>query len=89
MKTDGERISDQKERVKNSISWGRPGGAAVKFARCTSVARGSMFWIPHVDMALLGKSHAVVGIPHIKWRKMGMDVSSGPVFLSKKEEDWQ
>ena len=34
-------------------------------------------------------SHAVVGIPHIKWRKMGTDVSSGPVFLSKKEEDWQ
>ena len=29
-------------------------------------------------------SHAVVGVPHIKWRKMGMDVSSGPAFLSKK-----
>ena len=29
-------------------------------------------------------SHATVGVPHIKWRKMGMDVSSGPVFLSKK-----
>ena len=29
-------------------------------------------------------SHAVVGIPHIKWRMMGTDVSSGPVFLSKK-----
>ena len=29
-------------------------------------------------------SHAVAGIPRIKWRKMGMDVSSGPVFLSKK-----
>ena len=28
--------------------------------------------------------HAVAGIPHIKERKMGMDVSSGPVFLSKK-----
>ena len=28
--------------------------------------------------------HAVVGAPHIKWRRMGMDVSSGPVFLSKK-----
>ena len=33
--------------------------------------------------------HAVAGVPHIKWRKMGTDVSSGPVFLSKKEEDWQ
>ena len=29
-------------------------------------------------------SHAVVGVPHIKWRKMGTGVSSGPVFLSKK-----
>ena len=28
--------------------------------------------------------HAVLGIPHIKWRKMGTDVSSGPGFLSKK-----
>ena len=32
--------------------------------------------------------HAVVGVPHIKQRKMGTDVSSGTVFLSKKEEDW-
>ena len=30
-------------------------------------------------------SHAVAGVPHIKQRKMGMDVSSGPVFLSKKK----
>ena len=36
----------------------------------------------------LGKQ-AVAGIPHKKERKMGTDVSSGPVFLSKKEEDWQ
>ena len=35
-------------------------------------------------MAPLGKSHAVVGVPHMKQRKMDMDVSSGPVFLSKK-----
>ena len=40
--------------------------------------------IPGVDMAPLGKSHAVVGVPHTKQRKMGMDVSSGPIFLSKK-----
>ena len=36
------------------------------------------------DMVPLGKNHAVVGVPRIKKRKMGMDVSSGPVFLSKK-----
>ena len=29
-------------------------------------------------------SHAVADIPHIKQRNMGMDVSSGPGFLSKK-----
>ena len=29
-------------------------------------------------------SQAVVGVPHIKQRKVGMDVSSGPIFLSKK-----
>ena len=28
--------------------------------------------------------HAVIGVPHIKWRKMGIDVGSGPVFLSRK-----
>ena len=28
-------------------------------------------------------SHAVTGIPHIRYRKMSTDVSSGPVFLSK------
>ena len=34
-------------------------------------------------------NYAVVA-SHIKWRKMGMDVSPGPVFLSKKkQEDWQ
>ena len=34
-------------------------------------------------------NHAVAGVPHTKQRKMGTDVSSGPVFLSKKEEDGQ
>ena len=30
-------------------------------------------------------SHPVADVPHIKQRKMGTDVSSGPVFLSKKK----
>ena len=55
-----------------------------KFASSASMAQGSPVWIPGADMALLGKSHAVAGIPHIKERKMDTDVSSGPVFLSKK-----
>ena len=45
---------------------GRPGGTAVKCARSTSVVRGSPVRIPGVDMAPLGKSHAVAGVPHIK-----------------------
>ena len=55
---------------RNKRGW--PGGAAVKFARSTSR-------IPGADMAPLGKSHAVVGVPSVRWRKMVMDVSSGPV----------
>ena len=67
-----------------SNAGGQPGGATVKFARSASrwprVHRfGSQVRTWH-HLA----SHAVVGIPHIKLRKMGMDVSSGPVFLSKK-----
>ena len=31
-------------------------------------------------------SHAVIVVPHMKWGKMGMGVSSGPVFLSKKRK---
>ena len=73
--------------LKNS-SRGQPGGTAVTFARSTSAAWGSLVQIPGADMALLA-SHAVVGVPHTKWRKTGTDVSSEPVFLSKKEEDWQ
>ena len=62
-----------------------PSGAAVKFARSASRRPwGSPVRLLGVDMAPLGKNHAVAGIPRIKQRKMGMDVSSGPVFLSKK-----
>ena len=45
---------------------GQPGGTAVKSAYSTSVAQGLPVQIPGVDMAPLGKSHAVAGIPHIK-----------------------
>ena len=58
----------------------------VKFTHSVLTAQGLLVQIPGADMALLGKSHAVVGIPHIKWRKLGTDVSSGPVFLNKKRK---
>ena len=45
---------------------GRPGGEVVKLAHPALTARGSPVRIPGVDMAPLGKSHAVVGVPHIK-----------------------
>ena len=31
-------------------------------------------------------SQAVAGVPHIKQRKMGMDVKSGLIFLKKKKK---
>ena len=63
---------------------GRPSGAAVKFAHSASAAQGSPAQIPGADLTHHLSSHAVPGVPHIKSRKMGMDVSSQPVFLSKK-----
>ena len=45
---------------------GRPGGTAVKHAHSALTAQGSPVQIPGVDMALLGASHAVAGVPHIK-----------------------
>ena len=69
-------------------SAGLAGGSAVKFACSASAARvrrlGSLVWTWHCLA-----QQAVVGVPHIKERKKSMDVSSGPVFLSKNEEDWQ
>ena len=62
---------------------GWAGGTAVEFACSVSAAQGSMVRIPGVDMHH-SASHAVAGVLHIKERKMGKYVSSGPVFLSKK-----
>ena len=72
----------QEIQVYSRKSRGRPGGTVVKCIGSTLVARGSRVCILGVDMAPLA-SHAVVGVPHIKERKMGTDVSSGPIFLSK------
>ena len=49
-------ICSSETRLKNNpSSWGRPGGAAVKFACSASEARGSLVPIPGVDMVPVGK----------------------------------
>ena len=72
--------------LKRQIYRSRPGGAAVKCARSASAAWGSPVWIPGVDMAPFSKPcwgrH-----PTYKLEEDGHGLT-GPVFLSKKEEDW-
>ena len=65
---------------------GWPRGTAVKFPHSASRRPGVPRFRSWVRTWLHLASHAVVGIPHIKWRKMGTDVSSGPVFLKEKQQ---
>ena len=69
-----------------SMLRGRPSGAAVKCARSASVAQGLLVRIPGGDMAPLG-TPCCGRHPTYKVEEDGHNVSSGPVFLSKKEED--
>ena len=53
--------------VSKANSSHRPGGAAVRFAHSASQRPGVyQFRTPGADMAPLGESHAVVGVPLIK-----------------------
>ena len=69
---------------KKSPQRGRPRCAAGKFTLLLWQPRHSD---PGEDLPTACQNHAVAGVPHIKQRKMGTDVSSEPLFLSKKEED--
>ena len=65
---------------------GQPGGAAVKCARFTSQWPRVHWFGSWVQTRHHLARHAVVGVSHIKQRKMGTDVSSRPGFLSKKRK---
>ena len=58
---------------------------AVKCTRSAAGAPGFASSGPRHAPTHCLAGHAVA-VSHIKWRKMGMDVSSGPVFLSKKRK---
>ena len=60
----------------------------VKFAHFASVAQGSPVQSPGVDTALLG-TLCCGRRPTYKIEEEEHDASSGPGFLSKKEEDGQ
>ena len=55
---------------------GQPGSMMVEFMCSASVARVHRFGSQAQTTHHLS-SHAVAGVPHIKWRKTGTDVSSG------------
>ena len=80
--------------IKHTVR-GQPGGIVVKCACSASAARGLLVRIQVRTWHRLA-SHAVVGVPHIKWRKMGTDVSSGcdvnsffTLLLAKNKRMWR
>ena len=61
------------------------GDSPVALSFCTQLWQPGVHWYGSwVGTCTPLLAHAVAGIPHIKQRKIGSDVSSGPVFLSKK-----
>ena len=63
----------------------RAGPVAQQLTVCILLWRPGVRWFRSwVWTRLQLAGHTVVGIPHMGWRKMGMDVSSGPVCLNKK-----
>ena len=68
--------------IQKLLGW--PGGAVIKFARSASQRPGVCWFGSRVWTWHRLAHHAVVGVPHIKKRKMGTNVSSGLIFQKKK-----
>ena len=60
----------------------------VKFMCSATAAWGLRVQIPAMDTAPLIRPR-YGSVPHTKQRKIGIDVSSGTIFLRQKEEDGQ
>ena len=72
-------MQSQKRQLR---SW--PHGVVVKFGTLCFGSPGLQIWIPGLD---LHHSSTMPGSdPHIKWRKVGIDVSSGLKFLRGKKK---
>ena len=67
--------------IKKIILWGQPGSIAVKFAHSTSAARDSPVEILGADLHI---THQAMLWQASDTEEDEHDVSSGPVFLSKK-----
>ena len=65
---------------------GRPGGVVVKFACSASAAQVSWVWILATDLLTARQAMLWWHRTYEKQRKIGTDVSSWPIFLTKKEK---
>ena len=50
-----EHKNDLRKQIKSNCDRGQPSGAAVKYPRSASAARGLPVWIPGADIATRGK----------------------------------
>ena len=76
------------KQLRRELRWGWPGGAAVKFTRSASAARGSLARIPGVEMAPLGKP-CCGRRPTYKIEEDGHGCYLRASILQQKEEDWR
>ena len=71
-----------KSHIKILLGQGWPRGIVIKFGMLCFCGLGQWIWILSTD---LHHSSCCGSKTHIKGRKIGTDVSSGPIFLRKKK----